>query len=387
MKFSIARECVAADIFTNVSRERRGAWHASNLDAKNQHPTLSGIVVMEWRLLDEATARDQWNIALAGFADCNAYQSYEWGEYRRAESGVAPYRWAAYDDSGKIAALFQGALVRKALGRGIVTALGGPVGDLAATLPALPEAVRASLGLRGVYLWAAPNRSYRADDALVLRQAGWHRALHMPSSGLTMWLDLARDEETILAAASSKWRQTLRRGLKAELRVERWHNPPPNAVIAAYQEMAGIKGVAVDFSESEVGAIATTFGDRLVLFRCTDASGTLLALRGCLVTHHHALDFFAATTAAGRETYASYAVFWAVIRECIARGVRNYDLNHIDPRRGPGVYQFKRGSGAAPIEYLGDWEWASSDALRLAVNGLKTLQRRWRSRNDPPAET
>ena len=73
---------------------------------------------MEWRLLDEATARAQWNTALATFADCNAYQSYEWGEYRREASGVTPYRWAAYDDTGKITALLQGALVRKAIGRG-----------------------------------------------------------------------------------------------------------------------------------------------------------------------------------------------------------------------------------------------------------------------------
>lgn len=341
---------------------------------------------MEWRLLDENEARAAWNPALARFPDCNAYQSFEWGEYRRRAAGVACHRWAAFDAQQQIVALFQGTLVRRLLGRGVVTGLGGPVGDLRVAAPSLPDAVRGSLGLQGVYLWASLARRYGAEDALALRCAGWQRALHATSSGLTMWLDLAPDEEEILKGASQKWRQTLRRALKQELRVERWLDPDPAAVVTAYQEMAGLKGVAVDFTAAEVRAIADAFGDNLLLFRCNDADGALLSLRGCLVTHHHGLDFFAATTARGRETYASYAVFWAVLQACRARGVLRYDLNHIDPIRGPGVYQFKRGVGAAPIEYLGDWEWASSEPLRIAMNLAKAAQHRWRTRRADAAQ-
>lgn len=338
---------------------------------------------MEWRLLQEDEARTAWNAALARFPDCNAYQSFEWGEYRVRASGAACHRWAAYDDAREIVALFQGTLVRRVLGRGVITGLGGPVGDLRAALPSLAESVRASLGLRGVYLWGSLARAYGAEDALALRCAGWQRALFATSSGLTLWLDLVPGEEEILKGASQKWRQTLRRALKQPLRVERWHDPDPAAVVAAYEEMAGLKGVGVDFTADEVAAVAASFGDRLLLFRCTDAGGALLSLRGCLVTHHHGLDFFAATTARGRDTYASYAVFWALLQACRARGVRRYDLNHIDPIRGPGVYQFKRGVGAVPVEYLGDWEWASTERLRVAMNLLKAAQHKWRTRHAP----
>jgi len=40
----------------------------------------------------------------------------------------------------------------------------------------------------------------------------------------------------------------------------------------------------------------------------------------------------------------------------------------IDPVRNPGVYRFKRASGAEPIELLGEWDWASRPWLRWVGN-------------------
>ena len=34
----------------------------------------------------------------------------------------------------------------------------------------------------------------------------------------------------------------------------------------------------------------------------------------------------------------------------------------------PGVYNFKKGTGATQVEYIGEWEWASSGLVRYFAN-------------------
>jgi lipid II:glycine glycyltransferase (peptidoglycan interpeptide bridge formation enzyme) len=76
----------------------------------------------------------------------------------------------------------------------------------------------------------------------------------------------------------------------------------------------------------------------------------------------------AASGNAARKVYASYATLWGLVNECHARGVRYYDMAGIDPRGNKGVWDFKRGTGAEALEYLGEWECASSELLRVGVN-------------------
>ena len=48
--------------------------------------------------------------------------------------------------------------------------------------------------------------------------------------------------------------------------------------------------------------------------------------------------------------------------------MRYYDLGGIDLWQNPGVYTFKKETGARQIEYLGEWDWASQPWLRLFGN-------------------
>ncbi|KAA3658953.1 MAG: hypothetical protein DWQ10_10085, partial [Calditrichaeota bacterium] len=84
---------------------------------------------MDWKLINDNTASQIWDKTLADFSDCNVYQSYNWGEYRRKNSGVRPCRWMATNDSDEPVALFQGFYLGKFLGVGIITGEGGPLGD------------------------------------------------------------------------------------------------------------------------------------------------------------------------------------------------------------------------------------------------------------------
>ena len=55
---------------------------------------------------------------------------------------------------------------------------------------------------------------------------------------------------------------------------------------------------------------------------------------------------------------------------CSHLGVRRYDLHGVDPESNPGVYNFKKGTGVVPFEYVGEWEFATSRWMRSLANLL-----------------
>jgi len=332
-----------------------------------------------WHAVEDAVAGDAWNAWLGSMADASPYQAFEWGEYRLRECGGRPLRLVARDRAGAVVAMFQGTLRRALPGVAIVTSLGGPVGRLDDTLATLPAAILRACGARRGFITIAPRRMATASDAAMLTRCGWRPTGRASRTPLTMSLDLAPGLDALLAGASGNWRHSLRRAWKREVAVERWHDASPDAVVRVLEAMSEVKSIAVPFTSAELAALFASFGDRLLLYRARDVDGATLSVRGCLLGGHAALDFIAATNAAGRRTYASYAVLWALLAGCVDRGVRFYDLNEIDPAGNPGVHDFKRGTGATAFEYLGPWEWASSATL-LAGAAFARRLRHWRER-------
>ena len=72
----------------------------------------------------------------------------------------------------------------------------------------------------------------------------------------------------------------------------------------------------------------------------------------------------AVTTPAWRKAYSSYEVFWKLCQELHNRGVARLDLSGIDPVNNVGVYNFKKGTGAAAVTYLGEWECSRPTIIR-----------------------
>jgi len=82
----------------------------------------------------------------------------------------------------------------------------------------------------------------------------------------------------------------------------------------------------------------------------------------------------AAAGSEARKVYASYATLWGMAQECHVRGVNLFDFSGVDPQNNKGVWDFKRGTGAQPIEYLGEWECATSEFLRKVINFMMRLR-------------
>ena len=320
-----------------------------------------------WRLLNDIEALASWDEALLKFADNTPFQSLAWGEYRRA-LGWEPCYWAAFNERGEIVAMMLGLLRRFPLGFGLVWSEGGPVGDLSVCDNTLQEAIKETTGLKRIYCRFRCDRERFVGDALKLSANGWERSWFNLTSSFSMTIDLSRDERQTLAACDQNWRRNLRRANEANLTIRQWLDPNVDEVLAVYSSMQSVKGLEEQHSREEVEQLLLNFKRNLVLYRCDDEHGELVSLLGWVVFGDRAWALFWATSEQGRKVHASFGIFWAIVQHCQRLGLRSCDLAGIDPIRNNGVYRFKKATGAAPLEYLGEWDWATSTWLRWLGN-------------------
>jgi lipid II:glycine glycyltransferase (peptidoglycan interpeptide bridge formation enzyme) len=325
------------------------------------------VLVVGWRLLSSQEDIKSWDNNLKRFEDYNYCQTIAWGDYR-SFFGWRPYRWAAYTDKGEVKALMQGLIRNYPGGFGIMWVPGGPIGDIASWNQEMKNVILQSTGLKRLYCRFNPFRLYRPADTNILETQGWRRTSTPLLSGLSMLYEVDRDEESRLQSCSKNWRHNLRRSQKYDLSFNHWNSPDVDRMMAIYNEMETYKDIRQQYSREELEKIFELFGNRIIVYSCIDERGDLIAFRGCMVFGNKAWDLFAATTVKGRNLYASYQLFWKLIDHCKAKGVTAYDMGGIDPKKNEGVYHFKKGTGAQEIKYLGEWEWATSEIMRLGSN-------------------
>ena len=320
-----------------------------------------------WKLLSDAEVPVLWDEALLRFDDNTPFQSSAWGEYKRA-LGWEPCYWAAFDERGEIVAMVLGLLRRYPFKLGLVWIEGGPVGDLSLCDESLQAAMKETTGLRHLYCRFRCDRERFVEDALKLSAQGWNRSWFNLTSSFSMTLDLSKDEAKTLAAADQNWRRNLRRANEANLSVREWLNPNVDEVLSVYTSMQTVKGLEEQHSREEVEQLLKKFQQSLILYRCDDEQGELVSLLGWVAFGKRAWALFWATSEQGRKVHASFGIFWAIVQHCQRLGLQSCDLAGIDPIRNNGVYRFKKATGALPLEYLGEWDWATSGWLKWLGN-------------------
>jgi lipid II:glycine glycyltransferase (peptidoglycan interpeptide bridge formation enzyme) len=319
-----------------------------------------------WKLLSDEEAQVSWDAMLTRFDDCSPFQSYAWGEYRRA-LGWQPRRWVAYDENETPVAMMQGYVRRYLLGIGLVWSEGGPIGDLSACGNELHEALKTTSGLRYVYCRFRCDRSRDIEDSLRLTTLGWALPWSSITTNYTMTIDLNVTEAELLASCERNWRRNLKRSSECDLTVRQWFHPDAGEIAAAYRAMENLKGLDEQQSDVELAEMLKNL-KQLLVYRCEDARGDLLSVMGCLITGKKACLVISATTQKGRELHSSYAICWALLCGLRNKDVRVFDFAGIDPVRNPGVYRFKRAAGGRPVEMLGEWDWANRPWLRWFGN-------------------
>jgi lipid II:glycine glycyltransferase (peptidoglycan interpeptide bridge formation enzyme) len=329
-----------------------------------------------WRIISSDKDLKNWDKHLQSFEEYNYCQTITWGNYR-SFFGWKPYRWAIITDQGEVKGLMQGLVRGYPGGFGVIWVPGGPIGEIAAWNQEMMNIVLQSTDLKKLYCRLSPYRSFRTTDTDILKRQGWRRTSTPLLRGLSLLYDTDRDEESRLQACSKNWRHNLRRSRNYKLFFNHWNSPDVDQLLAVYREMEAYKEIRQQHSREELEKMLELFGKEIVVYRCLDERGDLVAFRGCLIIGNKAWDLLAATTIKGRSFYASYQLFWQLIDHCQREGVISYDMGGIDPENNKGVYHFKKGTGAKEIRYLGEWEWSNSEMFRKVANwGIRYKARR-----------
>lgn len=319
---------------------------------------------MRWQVFAGDDA-ENWDKKLMSFPDFSLYQTFSWGEYR-GKFGWQPHRWIAYDEQGFIITMVQGLVRLYPFRTGLVWAPGGPVGNLSAIGSGFLNSLKQATGLKRIFCRFFPTRANKKEDSYILTNAGITKARHSINSGLSMLYNITQDKEK--PKATKNWRHNLRRSEKHNLTVNLWIKPDIDLMLSVYKKMEQIKNIGQQYSREQLSCLFDTMSEKITLYRSDNADGELLGFRGCAIIGDKGWDLFAAVTAEGRKVYASYALFEALVQHCRRVGVIHYDMGGVDPIGNPGVYDFKKGTGAVLHEYLGEWDLANSHSLKLIAN-------------------
>lgn len=321
----------------------------------------------EWKLLKKEEAEQVWDTNLESFDEYSPFQMFAWGEYNCA-LGWLPVHLVSRNEAGEICAMMLGLLRRYPFGIGLLWCEGGPAGDIITWNDDLQKAISEETGIKRLYCRIRCDRERTISDALALNHQGWMRSWFMMNSSYTMELNLGQSEDELLKNCSSKWRRNLRLARKENITSRLWKNPEVGEIHRVFAEMQRLKNLPELFSLDELENLFRNAKENIICFRSEDENGKLIAVRLCLKVGERACDYLAATTEKGRKLRASYLTFWNLLQECRKQEIKFYDLGGIDPFDNPGVYTFKKQTGAKPLEALGEWDRATSEWLRWFGN-------------------
>lgn len=330
---------------------------------------ISPTQLSNWQVWDETDSR--WDLIISQFSDGSIYQTTKWAKHKES-SGWQVIRLIKFDQNLPVAAA-QCLFRRGPLGSVVVWVAGGPIGDIDSVSSDFVKIVKQQTSARFLYIRVAVMRQTDAASANALTSQGWRQSSAIIGTRSSLIHSLDAEESIRRSRCSSNWKRNLKRSAQNESLTYIWESPDGNSISDAYAQMdefKDIKGVSLARSSDDLQSVINTFGDSLILVRSDDKDGAPLAIRGALLFNETAWDFIAVTTPAGRKKYASHAVFWALAEQCFQLGIKQFDLGGIDPVNNRGVYDFKKGTGTAQVDYLGEWEisnplWFRGIASRL----------------------
>jgi hypothetical protein len=315
-----------------------------------------------------------WDATLASLNQHSVYQSSSWGRHK-SHSGWEVIRVNKKSESAELAIQV---LIRHApLGVCIGWAPGGFAGDTSLLDHSFIASLKSLLGAKVVYLRC--GMMTRATDAAQHRflEAGLNRCDNAIGAQRSMLLTVDSDPETMLAKTSGNWKRNYKRSLRLSQTPYIWTNPQPTVLERAYQSMdefKKVKNVTLGMSADDIRSVLNEFGDQLLLVRQDDEDGNVLSIRGALIHQNYAWDFIAVTTPQGRKNYSSHRTLIALASAAAERGCTLLELGGIDPVKNKGVFDFKQGTGAQEITYLGEWEQANPSWARWAISRIITAK-------------
>lgn len=335
----------------------------------------------DWELIEQDDAARVWREVMEHFPLASPFQNYRWGESYRG-LGWDPMYFVCYDEERNPVSAAVVLIRRLPLGIGFAWCPGGPAApSVGEEIGTLPESVKRAGNFRALFFRGRFDRKLDAMDSIMLTREGWHRSIYSMGSNFSIEMDLNEPSEELMGRLSKNWKRNLKRSQKHDLRIQREFNPDASELRAMYSEMEKLKGTGVLCTEEKLAELFKENHANILYLACRDAENRLLGFRCSLVQGKAGVDYLSATTNEGRDARASFRIMWELLDQCREIGVTSYDMGGIDPIDNGGVYRFKKGLGGTHVEFLGEWDWASSDWLRYAGNILLARKQRYKAKS------
>jgi len=340
--------------------------------------------MIEFQEFGSGRSAEEWDDKLLAFQDFNYQQMYSFVEFEKTR--MSNQFRAVLVDGSKTLVMAQG-LIRKSLfGTCVLVIRGGPayqaLNNENVNLKNLRLFLRQLIKFnKEQYKFSYINITINGERSVIseiaLREAGMSKPFFERAPYLTYMVPIYHDPQLNMAAFDAKWRNQLRRaeGLNPSCR---WGSDESllKSYISLHNSMCQIKSIqSYSISYEDMISMQRHFGEKLQFLIVSHAGQDVC---GCavIIIHNKAFYYYAAANEQGRIGYFSNAMVWNLIHELQKAGVTELDMSGIDPVRNWGGYHFKKGAGGRPYAYIGEWDYGSSNLMKLLMN----VALFWRSR-------
>ncbi len=235
-----------------------------------------------------------------------------------------------------------------------------------------------------------------------LAARGWRFSPEQVQFRNTVWLDLTRSEEEILAAMKQKTRYNIRLAARKGVVVRVAEEGDLDLLYRMYAETAARDGFVIRPREYYLTVWRTLWAAGMAEPLIAEVEGEPVAAVVIFRFAGRAYYFYGMSTGRHRNKMPTYLLQWEAIRRARAAGCTVYDFwgaPEVFDERDPmwGVYRFKAGFRGQVVRTLGAWDYPARSALyTLFVRGVPALLALWRkmrmfgvrvtaSRKVPPA--
>ncbi len=350
----------------------------------------------------QTTDLAHWNDLIASLPGAHILQTREWAQIK-ARFGWQPEPFVWEEDGQPMAAAL---LLRRRLLPGLPwSVLYAPKGPLLdwknaalrqrvlddlegyakrthAVLLKIDPDVRLGSGIPGSE--EATEDPLGAQVSRVLRARGWRFSPEQVQFRNTVWLDLTRPEDEILAAMKQKTRYNIRLAARKGVTVRAATEDDLDLLYRMYAETAARDGFVIRTRAYYLTAWRTMLKAGLAEPLIAEVAGEPVAAVVIFRFAGRAYYFYGMSTGKHRNKMPTHLLQWEAIRRAKAAGCTVYDFwgapetfDESDPMWG--VYRFKAGFRGQVIRTLGAWDYPARQALyALFARGVPAALAAWR---------
>jgi len=298
----------------------------------------------------DTVSQAAWYQHVAEFSDGNLYQLW----LHRPDGERREVSRLLLKDAGTVVAAAEVRLfMLPATNRGIAYVRWGPLWRRS-NVPDDPEILRHALRAlhqeyvvrRGMVLRVLPRLTVEDHPCCTRLATDEHYVKSGASaSPRTLLMPLSESLDDLRKGLAQKWRNRLNKAERAGLSITAGTAAELfDEFTVVYEEMLARKDLAPTADLHHHRHIQALLPSELkmdVLLAYQD--GRICAGMIASAIGDTAVYLFGATNDLGRQTSASYLLQWELVKLLKQRGMREYDLNGINPERNPGTYHFKKG--------------------------------------------